>query len=404
MRKIVLFCLLAALFLSLPSIAEITFKDVPDNHWANEAVYDLVRLGVTKGYPDGTYRGKNTINRYELAVFLSNLAKGVSGGTGGVSKDEVTKIVKDEIASIKMTKVGASISGLIFSDFTYGSQNSTTRDFEITRTYLTVKNDVGAKAKARVTLDVMRGTVGSDNPLLAYVKYAYVDLQDVMPALNLRIGMQPTYWVGYIDDMLGIRYIAKSLTDSNGVLSSADLGLGANGSLNVMGMGLNYTGAVINGAGYKKSENDTAKTINLQVNTELLPGVTVAGGGQADYNSSGLSNRLLNLLGAYKGMGLASYVEILYGNGALGYTVAGTYDLGSLGLDSYKLIARYDSYDPARATADDQKTTMIVGGSYDVNNNVALAVDMVSDTYGTAASSNAGTTISTINIHSQIKF
>jgi len=50
-------------------------KDVPGGHWASEAVYELVRMGVTTGYPDGTFRGNNAISRYEMAAFLSKLAR-----------------------------------------------------------------------------------------------------------------------------------------------------------------------------------------------------------------------------------------------------------------------------------------------------------------------------------------
>lgn len=50
------------------------FSDVPQDHWAFESVNDLVRLGVTQGYPDGTYRGSSNLSRYEMATFLSKLA------------------------------------------------------------------------------------------------------------------------------------------------------------------------------------------------------------------------------------------------------------------------------------------------------------------------------------------
>jgi pyridoxine 5-phosphate synthase len=50
------------------------FSDVPQDHWAFESVNDLVRLGVTQGYPDGTYRGSSNLSRYEMAMFLSKLA------------------------------------------------------------------------------------------------------------------------------------------------------------------------------------------------------------------------------------------------------------------------------------------------------------------------------------------
>lgn len=80
MKKKFAFLVLAAFiafgFLNLPpSINAIEkFSDVPDDHWAARSIYNVVRLGVTRGYPDGTFRGTLTINRYELMVFLSNLA------------------------------------------------------------------------------------------------------------------------------------------------------------------------------------------------------------------------------------------------------------------------------------------------------------------------------------------
>jgi hypothetical protein len=78
--------------------AQEKFKDVPDDHWAASAVYDLVKLGVTKGYPDGTFRGTKQITRYETAILISKLAKAVGGGAD-VQAD--IRALKSEIASLK---------------------------------------------------------------------------------------------------------------------------------------------------------------------------------------------------------------------------------------------------------------------------------------------------------------
>ncbi|MBU0579914.1 MAG: S-layer homology domain-containing protein, partial [Candidatus Margulisbacteria bacterium] len=76
MKKLFLFIglLLLVILFSPASFAKVNFKDMPEDHWAARSVYNIVRLGVTRGYPDGTFRGEQTINRYELMVFLSNLA------------------------------------------------------------------------------------------------------------------------------------------------------------------------------------------------------------------------------------------------------------------------------------------------------------------------------------------
>lgn len=49
------------------------FDDVPTGHWAYDAVTDLAKRGVFTGYPDGTFKGKRALTRYEFAVALQRL-------------------------------------------------------------------------------------------------------------------------------------------------------------------------------------------------------------------------------------------------------------------------------------------------------------------------------------------
>jgi len=79
---------------------KVKFRDVPDDHWAASSVYDLVSMGVTQGYPDGTFRGNNNITRYETAMFLSKLANAV-GKTGDESDIAIEKIKDDIRADIR---------------------------------------------------------------------------------------------------------------------------------------------------------------------------------------------------------------------------------------------------------------------------------------------------------------
>jgi len=92
MRKVVTF-LAASLCLAwvVPAMAQTapdSFKDVPSDHWAYQAVDALRSKGVLIGYPDGFYRGKRTLTRYEFAVALKRAldsiseVKGDKGDTG----------------------------------------------------------------------------------------------------------------------------------------------------------------------------------------------------------------------------------------------------------------------------------------------------------------------------------
>ncbi len=51
------------------------FKDVPPHHWARGSIERLVSLGMITGYQDDVFRGRKSITRYELALYLSNLEK-----------------------------------------------------------------------------------------------------------------------------------------------------------------------------------------------------------------------------------------------------------------------------------------------------------------------------------------
>ena len=78
MRKVFAF-LSASLCLALAPAVQAqqaeTFKDVPADHWAYQAVENLRKAGIVIGYPDGYFRGKRTLTRYEFAVALDRALK-----------------------------------------------------------------------------------------------------------------------------------------------------------------------------------------------------------------------------------------------------------------------------------------------------------------------------------------
>ncbi len=48
------------------------FPDVPENHWAYEAVKTMAKTGLVKGYPDGEFKGDRNMTRYEFAQIVYN--------------------------------------------------------------------------------------------------------------------------------------------------------------------------------------------------------------------------------------------------------------------------------------------------------------------------------------------
>ena len=49
------------------------FPDVPDNHWAKDAVAALAAKGLVEGYPDGTFKGDRAASRWEVAMIVARL-------------------------------------------------------------------------------------------------------------------------------------------------------------------------------------------------------------------------------------------------------------------------------------------------------------------------------------------
>lgn len=84
----VAFLMIAALLLSMSAIAFAQeFPDVPPDHWAYDAVQELVDAGIIQGYPDGTFGGKRAMTRYEFAEALAKAIPVIvemvgDGGTG----------------------------------------------------------------------------------------------------------------------------------------------------------------------------------------------------------------------------------------------------------------------------------------------------------------------------------
>ncbi|HOB15500.1 MAG TPA: S-layer homology domain-containing protein [Defluviitoga sp.] len=71
-----------------------TFKDVPINHWAYDAVERLSKIGVIEGYPDGTFKGLENMNRYQLTVALSRTIDYITQSVVGPVAQNVSNLEK----------------------------------------------------------------------------------------------------------------------------------------------------------------------------------------------------------------------------------------------------------------------------------------------------------------------
>lgn len=82
------------------ALAQQSFADVQDSHWAADAVNRLKITGFIQGFPDGKFNGTNNVTRYEMASFVYAVyAKLVC------FNEEVEKKIKDLEAKINNVKL-----------------------------------------------------------------------------------------------------------------------------------------------------------------------------------------------------------------------------------------------------------------------------------------------------------
>ena len=72
------------------------FKDLPKDHWAYEAVNDLVDKGIISGYSDELFKGENKVTRYEMAVIVNKVLKYVSKNDETIKTSEIAELLESK--------------------------------------------------------------------------------------------------------------------------------------------------------------------------------------------------------------------------------------------------------------------------------------------------------------------
>ena len=75
------------------------FPDVPENHWAYEAVSRLAGNDIVQGYPDGEFHGERTMTRYEMAEIIYNALS-----RGAEAERELVEEFKPELQAMAASK------------------------------------------------------------------------------------------------------------------------------------------------------------------------------------------------------------------------------------------------------------------------------------------------------------
>ena len=116
----------AVLGANLPQDQNTVFPDVPENHWAFEAVDDLAKRGLIIGYEDGMFKGDRVLTRYEFAEVVHRAiqrAKEINAPIDGRLVDEFKpELLRFEVEQNgKLERVHALKSNKDIKRDSYGS-------------------------------------------------------------------------------------------------------------------------------------------------------------------------------------------------------------------------------------------------------------------------------------------
>ena len=350
--------------------------------------------------------------------------------------------LKGQLDTVKQDNSDAKVSGVIFFAYSKplsGVKAGTYNAFDLTRAYVNFKEKLSDDASMRITLDAARLTASSTftgsptttkgsvtttpaQNLLDYVKYAYVEMPIKIPSvlkvipysLTAKVGLQQTAWIDYDEGIQGTRYIMKTLLDNEGVMTSADFGVGATGAFTLPYLPeVQYIATLTNGAGYKSAETNPAKDLGIRLNSTVYSNDSIGNVAVAALLS--MKDQFENVTtnthqGALEvsltnkdyGNAFAEYVKGTLGNPQL--PIQGTsigclvYPSPSM-LPGVAVVAREDYYDSNTSSSGSTVINRtLYGMSYDYGKNIKFAVDVQNTTTG------GGTTSSMLYVNNQVLF
>ncbi|MCF6191990.1 MAG: hypothetical protein L3J76_02495, partial [Candidatus Hydrothermae bacterium] len=253
-----------------------------------------------------------------------------------------------------------------------------------------------------LTLDA--GNIHGSGYFESYVKYAYLEMGNMLPGLVVRFGQNPTPWVGYEEHLWGFRFLSKVFVDLFGYMSSTDRGLSvlyrpASGKAEVHL-------SVVNGEGYHGSEVNASKDVMGRLSVFPLAGSSsfLSGLGLHVYGQQGrvttdtVRNRYIAGLSLVGDLGriMGEWIQTQDGASASprngqGYSLFGSVDLGRWLMPeagrSFGVLFRYDQRDPNTSVSNDG-TRMVIGRLFvrpclflRSLNNVVFAVNVLHYSY-----------------------
>lgn len=323
-----------------------------------------------------------------------------------------------------------TVDGVIFASYRYGltkdssyAPDAAQNNFDIDRAYVNVRSKLDGGIKSRITIDV-DGRRAASNQLSFRLKYAYATWTPEGSALTWKLGMQPTPFLTWEDDLWGYRFQGSSPLDRTKYSSTSDFGAAVEGGW--YENGLNIDLGLFNGETYSGAPGDNNKDFAGRASVRLLKtddmselgGLRLTGFAQVGKANGGADRiRTLGLL-SYRsktttlGFEYATMQDsTLASSETKGQLVSlfGTYLIPQT---PFGLIGRLEMWDPntdltptSASLAASQQTRVVAGTSYRLSKNVRVLLDADVTTVQNGPASNVFEAANrSIYLHAEIKY
>ena len=288
-----------------------------------------------------------------------------------------------------------TVDGVIYANFRYGLKTDSSfsppakpNNFDVVRSYLTVRSKSEGGIGTRVTVDVDGRKADSDQ-LTFRLKYAYVDYKPEGKSIGYRFGLVPTPITAFIETIWDYRMQGSVAVDRTKYVRSSDFGISAAGSWR--DNAVNAEVGIFNGETYSKEPGDNRKDAAGRVSVRLA-GTDVGGKtgglrltGFASYgkaNEGGTRQRVMGMLSYHsKAIRLGAEYTATNDDEIKGKVMSG-WGVYFLPDSPFAVIARVDHWDPdtdvtpVGTDLDTGTQTRVIGGvSYRLAPKVRLLLD-----------------------------
>ena len=305
---------------------------------------------------------------------------------------------------------GISFEGVYYLKYQAGQSGNGTNNynqFMVKRGYLTMKKKVNDFISSRITLDTHQE---SDGDMEVRIKYIYADFKfpefSFITKPHAEFGIVHRPWLDFEEHINYYRMLDTMFMERSGLFNSADFGFTFAGyfageldknyqktvNKKYPGRYGSFAIGIYNGGGYHAEENNQNKTIEARVTVrpvpDSVPGLQIS---ELVMTGKGNGSGTLNDIDDWMTMGtmlsfeqqmfiLTGTVVTGYGNKSasmsdqddyMGFSFFGE---GKL-TENWRVIGRFDSFDPDTDADNDAYTRTIVGAGYDFGHHNILILD-----------------------------